>query len=362
MLKKTSDKPQSHNYKQLTKSHRRQLLITTFILLLAGLSTGLVANIILTGNMPAIILFIVAIALSIGIIAFYGMTRHFHATAFAVAALLMAVYILYLDIAQHPAFVLYLFPSVVVVAFYLTGRFKGALFSFVPFIISIVYLLFNQQTWEAATFGVGSLINFVAATLAFIAFMMFYEITLHNVQTELEKTNQRLHVLSITDALTGIYNRAWLDREMERRLEEAEKGKGFSIIVADLDNFKRINDNYGHVQGDRFLQECATLLQNTVEDKCSVGRWGGEEFLIICDAASVAEVKDCAETIRRAIQNHPTFKEACLTISLGVAIYREHDNEITMIQRGDQGLYQVKADGKNSICIWEDEKQTCLDI
>ncbi len=160
-----------------------------------------------------------------------------------------------------------------------------------------------------------------------------------------------------TDALTGLANRRAFDEEMSRRLERWEKlGETFSIVMFDVDHFKRFNDTYGHQAGDAVLRMMGELLRNTARKGDLVVRYGGEEFAMILSRTPVAEAKHCAERARRHIAErafHCDGQELRVTASLGVAQIFQGETVPQLIDRADAALYASKAAGRD--CVhWHD--------
>lgn len=119
--------------------------------------------------------------------------------------------------------------------------------------------------------------------------------------------------------------------------------------MLDIDHFKAVNDTYGHNTGDMVLQEFAKILQSTCRETDTVGRWGGEEFLIICPDTNREAALTLAETIRANIEANDFPRVEQVTASLGVGLCQPDDNIDTVMERTDAALYQAKANGRNQI-------------
>lgn len=160
---------------------------------------------------------------------------------------------------------------------------------------------------------------------------------------------KQLELASITDGLTGLFNRQKLDRELEIQRERYERyDEPVSLILIDVDRFKTINDRYGHLVGDVVLRRIAEGLRETVRTPDIVGRWGGEEFLIICPHTVLGEAVALAERIREAIIERASFEGRKVTISLGVAPLHDGDTE-TLIREADRALYRAKSLGRDRV-------------
>ena len=161
---------------------------------------------------------------------------------------------------------------------------------------------------------------------------------------------KRIEELSITDKLTGLYNRMKIDEIMLKKVEEFKRyNTHFSIILLDIDNFKKVNDTYGHDVGDYVLKLIATTIKKNIRLTDSLGRWGGEEFLIICDNTSLEEVEVVAENIRKIIEKLNFEKVEKCTISLGVSQFKNGDTINSIFKRVDDALYEAKNSGKNRV-------------
>lgn len=161
---------------------------------------------------------------------------------------------------------------------------------------------------------------------------------------------KRVEELSITDRLTGLYNRLKLDELFAFYLSIANRHQGeFSVILLDIDKFKSVNDTYGHQVGDSVLIEMATLLRENSRFEDGIGRWGGEEFLILLPSSGLKASIALAEKLRNVIAGH-SFKEVgrC-TASFGIATFHKGDNETSMVARADKALYVAKESGRNRV-------------
>ena len=162
---------------------------------------------------------------------------------------------------------------------------------------------------------------------------------------------KRIEELSVTDKLTGLYNRLKLDELMLVKIEAFRRyNVDFSIIILDVDNFKSVNDTYGHDVGDYVLQTIAKTLRSNIRITDIVGRWGGEEFIIICNNTNLDNSKILAEHIRKIIENTKFDKVGSKTISLGLSQFQKDDNVKTIFKRADDALYEAKTTGKNKVC------------
>jgi len=167
---------------------------------------------------------------------------------------------------------------------------------------------------------------------------------------ELAEKNRELVHISRTDWLTGLNNRLRLDEIFEQEItRSARYGMPFSVILLDIDKFKHINDTYGHDEGDRTLIELANILRAHVRESDSVGRWGGDEFLIICPETEQPGVVQLAEQLRQQVLAHKFPFMGNNTSSFGTSTYRTGDKIDTMLKRADTALLYVKEHGRNQV-------------
>jgi diguanylate cyclase (GGDEF)-like protein len=172
----------------------------------------------------------------------------------------------------------------------------------------------------------------------------------------LEEQRQRLHQQLEHDALTGVSSRTSLLREIEAAIGRAAKtGQPLVVVMADLDHFKAVNDVHGHLVGDRVLKDVAGRIKAALREFDLVGRFGGEEFVVLLENTSLHTARQVAERIRRRIGSGPVDTGNAtvnITISQGLALYREGDTVPALLKRADQAMYRAKAAGRN--CVVED--------
>jgi diguanylate cyclase (GGDEF)-like protein len=168
--------------------------------------------------------------------------------------------------------------------------------------------------------------------------------------------------MAIYDTLTSLYNRRFFE---ERLGIETQKsfygGTPLSLVMVDIDHFKKVNDTFGHLEGDKVLCKIASLLKDSVRKKDIVARYGGEEFVLILPGAGLEESAMIAERIRRLVENTPMQiigqAQINLTVSLGISnfpIHRPNSKE-ELVKMADQALYEAKEEGRNRVCIFHPE-------
>jgi len=167
---------------------------------------------------------------------------------------------------------------------------------------------------------------------------------------QLKVVKMELEYTAITDRLTGLYNRTKLDEVLSYEITRAERFKSpFALIILDIDYFKKVNDSFGHQVGDKVLVEIANLLKNNSREIDTVGRWGGEEFLIICPETDKEGATKLAEHLRNKISQHSFDIVGSKTASFGISIYKTNDTEQVVVAKADEALYRAKDNGRNRI-------------
>jgi diguanylate cyclase (GGDEF)-like protein len=168
-----------------------------------------------------------------------------------------------------------------------------------------------------------------------------------------------IKTMATYDTLTNLYNRRYFE---ERLGGETQKsfygGTPLSLVMVDIDHFKKVNDTFGHTEGDKVLREIAALLKTSVRKKDTVARYGGEEFILILPEAGLEESSMIAERIRRLVEN-TSFQigqaQINLTVSLGISNFPSHraTSKEELVKMADQALYEAKRGGRNRVCIFD---------
>ncbi len=171
-----------------------------------------------------------------------------------------------------------------------------------------------------------------------------------NSEEKIIKLNKELHALAHKDPLTGTQNRLAFMKTMEEEIERAKRyGEPLSVIMFDIDFFKKINDTYGHGTGDEVLKKLVDIIEKNLRKSDKLFRIGGEEFVIILPNTDIEKAKIVAEKLRKAICKTNFGRPGRITISLGVTSYLKEDNEDTLLDRVDEALYMAKNNGRNRV-------------
>lgn len=190
---------------------------------------------------------------------------------------------------------------------------------------------------------------FMMLVIAMIAAELFQRVRRQQLALQRE-----LRELASIDALTGLHNRRELERRIDREISHSRRhGQPLSVVIGDLDHFKRVNDQFGHAVGDDVLRSVGERMRQNLRAEDLAVRWGGEEFLLLLPATDLEQAAQVAEKIRAAIASHPI---ACsgrgipVTISLGVAELSDHEDVSELVRRADDAMYRAKAEGRDRVC------------
>jgi two-component system, cell cycle response regulator len=178
-------------------------------------------------------------------------------------------------------------------------------------------------------------------------------VRMKRLQDELRMRNDQLNALSRVDALTGIFNRRHLDEQLvEAGKTAARAQQSLAVLMLDIDHFKQVNDSHGHPAGDQVLQEFARRLKGTLRAGNTVGRWGGEEFLVIAPRTTPDEAMMLGERIRSSIAEQPVdlgSVRLSITVSIGCGVGLKPSAELVAL--ADAALYRSKAEGRNRVTV-----------
>ncbi|MBY4676633.1 transporter substrate-binding domain-containing protein [Marinobacterium sp. CAU 1594] len=237
------------------------------------------------------------------------------------------------------------------------------------------------QKWVAVRYERGfdySLMWQILAVLAVIGSLLFYRHlllarqaaelrrahqALREAHAEIAEQNRNLAQLSTTDTLTGLSNRLKLDRELAGEVVRAERyQRSLSLLLIDIDHFKQVNDSFGHQTGDEVICRVADALNTHVREADVVGRWGGEEFLVLCPETSLQAACGLAEKLRRLIEACDFAIAGQCTASIGVAAWRYGEAPDELMKRADDALYLAKGQGRNRVVCEDKLEREALEL
>jgi diguanylate cyclase (GGDEF)-like protein len=243
-------------------------------------------------------------------------------------------------------FWIYFYP---ILAFFLKDKLYGIYWN-VAFIFSVIALLFLYK---------GGFIKLAYSedtiVLSLITYSSIFIIMLF-IKSNINFNYEQIEKLATTDSLTGIFNRFQIMKLLKMEVERADRyNKVFSVILFDIDNFKSINDTYGHQKGDMVLQKVASIFRENLRKTDYFGRFGGEEFIIVAPETKAEDAYKLAEKLRKILEKTKFDSIGKVTASFGIAQYEKGKDINKLLKEADDALYMAKREGKNRVCIFEEK-------
>ncbi len=224
---------------------------------------------------------------------------------------------------------------------------------------TLFYLSHHNPPVYQLTPGIHNYLNyFNIVAIFYIITIINYMINLSltNVENGLRSMNEELSLLAHVDPLTKILNRRSMHDFIQKSIKKAQTtGEHMSFIVADIDDFKKVNDTYGHACGDMVLEEVARVMAGTMREGDRISRWGGEEFLAVITNGSLERAIVVAERMRKSINDcRMTYNNetVSVTATFGISIRSADEDAAGCINRADMALYRGKKAGKNRVALW----------
>ncbi len=218
----------------------------------------------------------------------------------------------------------------------------ASLITWVVFFISSFYFIHDMNFWEFSACIIYVLIVWVMSSL-FAFKMNFYNRKQYAYSLELRKQ-------STIDSLTNVYNRAKLNEELKNWINYSKRYEApLAVIIFDFDNFKIINDTYGHLTGDQVMVSTVNIIKQYIRSTDILGRWGGDEFVLLLPNTARDEAIELADRLKTIISNNKLSTAGSITCSFGLAVYKNNYDEEAFISTADENLYKAKRSGKNSL-------------
>jgi len=244
---------------------------------------------------------------------------------------------------------------------------EGLIYMIVPtVIISLTRSTKEAVIWLLFYYGAFLLINLAEIPNYPISFLVFLQLfTIHSIvlffivfhrneeealRTKLKNLNAVLEKIAITDSHTGAFNKSTYNDICEMLLsKQIEENSPFSLAVIDIDHFKQINDQHGHLVGDEVLQELSSIILESIGENDSLIRYGGDEFVVCFDGIDLFEARQQIEKVYKRIKEITLFTHYTVTISTGLAQVNQKDSPKSIFDRADKALYEAKKKGRGCI-------------
>ena len=214
--------------------------------------------------------------------------------------------------------------------------------------INLSFFIYSANHLE--NIETGMLWKIISYSLIFIIFGNIQAYLTNFYRRKQFADNRELLILSITDSLTGIYNRVKFDQELSRWIDYCNRYENpLSMVIFDIDDFKKVNDNYGHLFGDSVLQNITSIIKKFIRSTDIFARWGGEEFVILLPNTDIRQAMEITERLRIYIQKSKYDRLVNVTCSFGLVSLQNNENAESLLQRADKLLYEAKEQGKNTV-------------
>ncbi|WP_005224683.1 GGDEF domain-containing protein [Marichromatium purpuratum] len=328
---------------------RAQLLNFILLTLTALMSVAALFNIVIIGDSR---LALIELAMVVAILlALWRFRRHanLHGSAWLAsssAGAMLLYLIVHTEGDTNPYVLLLLYPLFV----YPLHGLRAATIAYLLFVAAVLAIFVYGWAHWSISCPAQTLFNITTALLIGGGIIYYYEHTR-------EEALNRVRTLSMTDPLTGIWNRTMFDEMLAREIAKTGRHQRcFSLILLDLDHFKQINDTLGHDVGDAVLREFARLLATRTRASDGLSRWGGEEFALILPDTSCQQAEQLARDLLETIREHRFPTVGRVTASLGVGTFRPGSDRDAFFRAIDQALYRAKRQGRDRHAMSDDDR------
>lgn len=285
------------------------------------------------------------LTLAVSILWFVNKGGNFKVASWAVIIAIATILLAFVHLAEGRNYSLMWVTILPPFAFFLLGRRDGSWVSAIilGYCSWYMYQLINQQV--TANLSLGALFNFIEVATAQVFLFRFYENSRQEAYDQLQKT-------AITDPLTKVFNRLHLDNTLSAVISQSNRAnQPVSVLLLDVDHFKDVNDKYGHLIGDKVLIKLCDVLRDTIRETDSLGRWGGEEFLVICPNTNQQQAMQLGQRIIENVRAEAIENNIHITVSIGTATYTNNGTDTIdqFLLSADENLYRAKHAGRNQV-------------
>jgi len=325
--------------------HQARLILTVLTLMAAYFAVIGLINVLVFGEFALAAIDFGGMLASLLVLAHFWRSADLARAGWGAVLVLCATLLLFIHAADGRSYSILWITVLPPVAFFLLGYRAGAWICGLMFIYVATFFYLRMPEMAPAEVGLGSLLNIVEVFIAHWILFRLYERSRAETLDELER-------LSETDKLTGLYNRSRLDDELQQQFVTKPDGRSsLTLVLADIDHFKSVNDQYGHLTGDRILQAVATVLRSNIRSDDRCGRWGGEEFLIICPDTDPSTAKGIITRLQKALSEVKETHGIAVSLSFGVATLNDQESIDDLLRRADNALYEAKRQGRNRVVM-----------
>jgi diguanylate cyclase (GGDEF)-like protein len=208
---------------------------------------------------------------------------------------------------------------------------------------------FHGEALAGVSHGLFSLLS-VGQYIMLAACIYFMQSYTMQHELETQKHTEKLHRLAIRDGMTGIFNHTFMEQYIADAINRSKRSRNpLALLMVDVDFFKRINDTFGHNAGDEVLKELVHILSTSTRSTDYLGRWGGDELVLLLTDTNLQGAANLAEKLRGLVAEHNFPHCQHLTISLGASVYRDGDTSVSLVERADASMYRSKRGGRNRV-------------
>ena len=223
----------------------------------------------------------------------------------------------------------------------------------------LIFLIFDLASVRLGAFHEEKLIGLSSGLFSVLSGLQYIGLAAcvlymqsYTMQQELQAqhSNEKLYRLAIRDGMTGVFNHTFMEQYITDAINRSKRSKNpLALLMIDVDFFKRINDNFGHNSGDEVLVNLVQVLNSNKRTTDYLGRWGGDELVLLLSDTNLSGAVNLAEKMRRLVQDHTFPHSRHLTISVGASEYHEGDSLANFIERADAAMYRAKRGGRNRV-------------
>jgi len=331
--------------------HQAKMVHVLLIVMAIYFAVLCTLNLFVFGDYDIAALDLAGLAGTIYLLFYFRRTANLKVTSWSVVLILTGILMMFIHITSGMAYSIIWVTVLPPISFFLLGRQSGAWVCALVFCYVVAFFYFQTQSAPASTHGIASVMNIAEVLLAHWFLFRFYERSRSDAYAELER-------LSETDKLTGLYNRRQLDMLLTKEFNMYQRSQHpLTLVLCDIDHFKRINDKFGHLTGDIILQEIAETLRLNMRSTDMCGRWGGEEFLFICPDTTSEGAIAIVNKLRDALTQKLFAKDIKVTLSFGIATSASDTDAEQQLRRADDALYEAKRRGRNCFVIAAEHRE-----